>query len=143
MRNQVLQALEKHINQRSGIDWRNYYSSWSDTEGRKAFNSERYEIAKDGKDARALLLAVATRDISADAVLSACRCGRLSYNADKGYFDYCTGQYFPTEYRAAACRVLATALWDYLREQGYDTREKIQKWVRAELGRGICNRWFN
>jgi len=143
MREQVLQALEKHINQRSGIEWRDYYSSWSDTEGRKAFSLERYEIAKDGKDARTLLLAVATRDISADAVLSACRCGRLSYNPDKGAFDYCTGQYFPTEYRAAACRVLATALWDYLRDQGYTTREQIQKWARAELGRGICNRWFN
>jgi hypothetical protein len=142
MRSQVLQALEKHINQRSGIDWRNYYSSWSDTEGRKAFSSERYEIARDGKDARALLLAVATRDISTTDLLKGFT-GRLVYNDGTNAFDYYEGQYFPTEYRAAACRALVTVLWDYLRNQGYTTREQIQKWARDELGRGICNRWFN
>jgi hypothetical protein len=30
--------------------------------------------------------------------------------------DYCTGQYFPTEYRKAACAVLAAALWYWTRE---------------------------
>src|SRR3990167_287401 len=30
--------------------------------------------------------------------------------------DYCTGQYFPTEYRKAACAVLASALWAWTRE---------------------------
>jgi hypothetical protein len=30
--------------------------------------------------------------------------------------DYCTGQYFPTEYRRAACAVLASALWSAKRD---------------------------
>jgi hypothetical protein len=30
--------------------------------------------------------------------------------------DYCTGQYFPTEYRKAVCAVLASALWAKYRE---------------------------
>ena len=57
--------------------------------------------------------------------------------------DYCTGQYFPTEYRKAACAVLAYSLWHYWRDCGYDTYEQIQKQARAELGRGIASRWFN
>jgi hypothetical protein len=31
--------------------------------------------------------------------------GRLEWHPD-GYFDYCTGQYYPTEYRSAAAAVL-------------------------------------
>jgi len=142
MKTQILEALEKHINQRSGIDWRNYYSLWTDSKGRKAFNSERYSIARDGQDARALLRAVAIRDISAPEMLKGFT-GRLVYNDGTNAFDYYEGQYFPTEYRAAACRALATVLWDYARDQGYTTREQIQKWACAKLGRGICNRWFN
>jgi hypothetical protein len=30
--------------------------------------------------------------------------------------DYCTGQYWPTEYRAAVCAVLASLLWAHARE---------------------------
>lgn len=49
---------------------------------------------------------------------------------------YCTGQYFPTEYRRAVCAVLASALWDYVREHcmpkvaGY----RVESWT--ELGKG-------
>lgn len=31
--------------------------------------------------------------------------------------EYCAGQYWPTEYRAAACAVLASALWSYKRDR--------------------------
>lgn len=43
--------------------------------------------------------------------------------------EYCAGQYWCTEYRAAACAVLASALWTYTREEcmppvsGYIVRE--------------------
>lgn len=30
--------------------------------------------------------------------------------------DYCTGQYFPTGFRAGVCRVLSSALWNWQRE---------------------------
>ena len=79
--------------------------------------------------------------------------------------DYCTGQYWPTEYRRAACAVLASALWDRKREdmpapQGKLTRkhgpfttehDNIEgvtpgDWLRAsfrlEFGRSIADRWF-
>lgn len=142
----ILEGLKKHINQRTGIDARNYFSSWGDKNGVRRFRSEYREILREGKEARILLNAVADRDIDSLAILNAAKTafsGRLSYNAETNRWDYCTGQYFPTEYRAAACALLAQVLWDYVREQGYTTREQIQKWARGEFGRGIVNRWFN
>lgn len=55
---------------------------------------------------------------------------------DVATVDYCTGQYFPTEYRRAVCAVLASALWDYTRENampavyGY----RVESW--SQLGKG-------
>lgn len=50
--------------------------------------------------------------------------------------DYCTGQYWPTEYRRAVCAVLASALRDYQRANmppitGY----RVESWSRLGLGR--------
>lgn len=85
---------------------------------------------------------------------------------------YCTGQYFPTEYRRAVCAVLASALWYFTREQcmpsgpnkerlsSGDTRYWLDSarkgagdfvsagdWLRAhfrqQFGRGIASRWFS
>ena len=80
--------------------------------------------------------------------------------------DYCTGQYFPTEYRKAVCAVLASALWGYFRaniaesmtEDGPDGQkyagpvkalrgmsygDAIRATARRELSRGVARRWFN
>lgn len=73
--------------------------------------------------------------------------------------DYCTGQYFPTEYRAAACAVLAAVLWSYFRANmpqpdssdregnpryaGLSAGDYLRKQARREFGRGITSRWFN
>jgi hypothetical protein len=85
--------------------------------------------------------------IAAEGIVAACRAfaGRLQLVERDGAVavDYTTGQYFPTEYRKAACAVLASALWDYAREQGYATGNEIRKWARQEFGRGIASRWFN
>jgi len=141
---QILDALSRHISQRSGIDARNYFQSWNDTEGRKAFNTEYREILREGRDARTLLYFVRRSvTITAERILQATKhaySGRLTYNAEKDRFDYCTGQYFPTEYRAAACAVLASVLWTWCeRSTGDDKRT----YFRREFGRGIQSRWFN
>ncbi len=140
----ILNALAKHIAQRSGIDARNYFSDWRDTEGRKAFAAEYREILREGRDARALLYAVRrSPSITADDILAASKrafSGRLSWNDKKQRWDYCTGQYFPTEYRAAACAVLASVLWNWSERPTTDDK---RKYFRGELGRGIQSRWFN
>lgn len=141
-RDTILDALAKHINQRTGMDWRNYYSDFRDTEGRRAYCSEYREVLRDGRDARALLNYVRRSfTITAEDILNASKrafSGRLTFNDSESRFDYCVGQYFPTEYRAAACAVLVAVLWERAVQSG-DRR----KWARDNFGRGIANRWFN
>ncbi len=118
----ILDALRAFINQRSGIEFGNYGDV-------KAFRAEQRGIQKDRRQALELLRAVElTSEIGADELIKAARSaygGRLTIRqfADLCYgkpsrceIDYCTGQYFPTEYRRAACAVLASALWEYTRE---------------------------
>lgn len=139
-RARLLAALDKFISQRSGIDTREYFEKWSDKDGVQAFYDDYKPILRNGRDARTMLAAIRRRDISADELAKALRDswgGRLTW--DGGRLDYCVGQYFPTEYRAAACAGLSLALRRYWRENGSD----VQKTARDEFGRGIAARWFN
>lgn len=57
---------------------------------------------------------------------------------------YTTCQYFPTEYRKAACSVLASLIWrmarrDYPSLDGIHLRKRMAK----QFGRGIAKRWFS
>jgi hypothetical protein len=135
---EIIAAMRAHIGQRSGIDFRNYGD-------RDSFMGDYRPMLREGREARKMLRFVELRDsITADNILAACKqafSGRLTYNAAKKRFDYCTGQYFATEYRAAACAVLASVIWDYFRDS-YPTRDRIEKEVRGYLGRGIVSRWF-
>ena len=70
--------------------------------------------------------------------------GRLSW--DGASLSYCTGQYYPTEYRLAAAAVLRAALWDYWRANVgpdvEDKRARILKAARDNLSAGVFRRWF-
>jgi hypothetical protein len=76
--------------------------------------------------------------------------------------DYCTGQYWPTEYRKAAAAVLASVLWDYFRDnmpapdgkitrngfehdsiKGMSPGDYLRQTAKREFGRTIQARWFN
>ncbi len=143
----IIQAIRAFVAQRSGIQFADYQSGdWKAS--REAFFGDYRPILRAGRDARVLLAAVSGRDgITAENIIEATRayCGRLQLKAkgDAVAVEYCTGQYFPAEYRNAACAVLATALWEYARAQGYETANDIRKWARGEFGRGIASRWFN
>lgn len=142
----MIEALYRFINQRSGIDFRDYSSGdWK--QSREAFLGDYRPILKAGRHARTMLRAVELRDsITAEMLRDATRayCGRLQFIERNGKVgvDYTTGQYFPTEYRNAACAVLATALWDYWRPD-YKTGDEIRKQARREFGRAIASEWFN
>lgn len=64
-----------------------------------------------------------------------------------GQIEYCTGQYFPTEYRPAACRVLVSLIWDDLREEkkadGSPLYGDIRKAARRIVSRRIARNYFN
>lgn len=143
---QLIAALYAFINQRSGIDFRDYQSGdWKAS--RESFLGDYRPILKHGRQARALLRAVELRDsITVQNLMEASRAysGRLKFvENEKGVaVDYCTGQYFPTEYRNAACAVLAQCLWDYWRPD-YKTGDEIRKQARREFGRAIASEWFN
>ncbi len=146
----LLAALERFIAQRPGLEVGNYFSDWRDVDGRRAYNSEVRAIGRDLSDARLLLAAVtrATAIAAADIVDASRRAfsGRLEFMrlGDKIGVEYCTGQYWPTEYRKAVCAVLAAALWAYYREHcNCDTGDEIRATARRNLGVGIQRRWFS
>ncbi len=151
----LLRSLENWIAKRPGLDPRDYIRSWDDKDGRAAYFSESRAITKDRHHAQALLRYVTYRDsITAEDILRASRdafSGRLTITPlsdGEGFsLDYCVGQYWPTEYRKAVCAVLASAIWNRIREDLPPEIEykgdAIRKAARRELGRPLANRWFN
>jgi hypothetical protein len=136
MRTEILEALARFVAQRSGIDGRNYGGS------REAFLGDYRQILRDGREARALLRVVELSTCLPDSILvDVLKSGRLTWNGKR--LDYCAGQYFPTEYRAAACRALASVLWNYWGDGGRYTADQIRAAAKSNLGRGITRRWFN
>jgi hypothetical protein len=73
--------------------------------------------------------------------------------------NYCTGQYWPVEYRRAVCRLLSQVLWGYVRDHvlpdvgtnarphGSHMAQSPGDWLRAhfkrEFGRRIASRYFD
>lgn len=138
----LIALLYGFVAQRPRLEFGNY----GDT---GAYRSEARSIAKDKRDAEALIRYVALRDsITADDILRAMRgayAGRLSLAADKKgspYLDYCVGQYWPTEYRRAVAAVMAQCIWDWLRDGQEWGGDKIRDAARRELGQSIAHRWF-
>ena len=60
--------------------------------------------------------------------------GRLSIT-DKNEIRYITGQYYCTEYRAAACRFVASVLWDFVREHytELETGDDMRKFFKRNI----------
>ena len=145
---QIIAALYAFIGQRAGLEFGNYGDV-------KAYRAEQRAITKDRHDARRLIRDVELRDsISADDILTASRgaySGRLvivQRDDGKVSVDYCTGQYFPTEYRRAVCAVMASVLWNWKRTQCMPAgTDKPGDYLRAgfkrEYGRGLAARWFS
>jgi hypothetical protein len=149
-REQILNGLENFVRQRPGLEFGNYGDS-------RSYNAEMRSIAKDRRDAFELLAAVGWREnITADDLLSAAKhsyCGRLSLSFDDDdnlKIDYCTGQYWPTEYRRAVCALLSSAIWGYTRDtmsnedkDGESPGTRIRNYFRKDFGLGMAKRWFD
>lgn len=144
LRQNILQALTAFVNSRPGLEFGNYGNV-------STYRSELRSITKDRAHALELLSAVSWREsITAEMIINAAMhsfSGRLSIvpsGENNGvHIKYCTGQYYPTEYRRAVCAVLSSALWDYFRANGAETGEAIRKTASSELSRSIARRWFN
>lgn len=139
----VISAIIRFINQRPGLEFANY----GDVD---AYRHDSSRITKDKHLAHKLVNYVMLRNsITAEDILEASKraySGRLQINqtADGFDVDYCTGQYFPTEYRRAAACVLACAVWHRLAadKPGADA-DHVRKSARRELGKTLAREFFN
>ena len=137
---ELIDALAVWIMQRPGLEYGNYGDP-------KSYNAELRSIGVDLNHARTLLRYVATSQVTAEQILYAFRhsySGRLSWDADQRRLDYCTGQYWPTEYRKAAAAVLAGAIWSYWRDglTGDGIGGRLRQSAVRTFGRDIASRWF-
>jgi len=137
----ILNALYTFAHKRPQLEYGNYGDP-------VAYRAESRAITRDLHDARRLLRAVELRpSITAQEILDASRrafSGRLTIttDADNVQIDYCTGQYFPTEYRRAVSAILASALWSYWQTDATDA-QRIRNTARREFSKGIAQRYFN
>jgi hypothetical protein len=153
----ILETLDGFVNQRPGMEAREY---GDDREAWKLYRAASREVTKDMHDYYAIRGQIAWRDsIDADALVksfSRAFSGRLSIteDGDKVTLSYCAGQYMPTEYRKAACAVLANAWWSATREGcpvKYDPEASSDAspgaWMRNQakqtFGIGIQRGYFN
>ena len=148
MKNEIINALYTFANKRPGLDPRDYIRSYDDSDGRSSYYAEARSITRDLTHARALLRRVELSGITAAEIITASReafSGRLTITAtDDGIvkIDYCTGQYFPTEYRKAVAAVCARALWNYWKTDANDA-DRIRNTARREFPRAIARAYFN
>jgi hypothetical protein len=156
---EICALLRAFVNQRPGLDFANYGCATS-------YRSELRSITRQRADALQLLRAVELREsISAQDLIEVfprAFSGRLALVESKGKpaLEYCAGQYYPTEYRAAVCAVLARCLWVWVRvdcmpegvkdgdSEVYGPKKLsaggfIRDFFKREFGRGIQSRWFN
>ena len=106
----ALAALVDFAAQNPGLDARNYISSWDDAHGRAVYRAESRRITRDWQDVcRALVRCKDTGASDADVIEAAARAWGGRYTWDGQAWEYCAGQYWPTEYRAAAAIVIDRA----------------------------------
>lgn len=156
----LIALLASWIAQRPGLEFANYGDVSS-------YRSEMRSITKDGAVAKQLLRYVEMMDsISAEDIIEGFRAfsGRLSLvlRNDEWTLDYCTGQYWPTEYRRAAAAVLSSVIWNYWRSDipmSDKSAEELQAFLKMhkaanagdylrkkavrEFGRGRVASFFN
>ena len=95
-------------------------------------------------------LSNATPNLSGEKTQWCPKCGSRPSESSAHFYeiDYCTGQYWPTEYRRAACAVLAGAVWGWLRDECIKSTDgmqagNIRKAAAREFSRPVARRWFN
>jgi hypothetical protein len=139
----LLDALERFISQRPNLGPANYMTSNNDGWGHAAYRNDCRKIGKDLKAARLMLGHARGSNITADEILAEATHRLKIRETPEGFeVDYCTGQFFAMEYRAAAAHLLASAFWNYWRTPGENTRERIQNTARSVFGPAIQKQFF-
>lgn len=180
-KSQILTALRAFVNQRPGFNWHDYGDAAS-------YRGDLRTATRQRRDALELLRWIEWHgSITGAHILAACTAGgRLSVTveyepvpASPGLaaierrpvvrVDYCTGQYWCTEFRGAVARFAASVIWDWYRDGMPDgstqgaadgaalwyphptrcggPRVSAGDWMRAtlrrEFGPGLARRYFS
>jgi len=140
----TVEKLVKFVNQRPGLDFVNYGDV-------SAYRAESREITNDKHDFFELLSLAQRRIEDFDAKLEKelrNTSGRLTLEGEN--LQYITGQYFCTEYRPAANRVLVSLIWNEYRDEKnpdgsvvYSDGHAIRKAIRRNLSRRVGRLYFN
>jgi hypothetical protein len=137
----TLALLQKFVDQRPGLEFADYGDV-------RAYRNESAEITRDRSDfyellrvASSLLSPAELEEKTAQHLRTSS--GRLTLEGDR--LQYITGQYFPTEYRPAACRVLVSIIWgEYQKDQTLETGHDIRRAIRRRLNsRRVARLYFN
>jgi hypothetical protein len=143
MKEQIIGLLWNFINERPGLDFRDYGDA-------KLYRAELRQIGKDLRHARALLNAVERSGMVSGEWLheSLTKGGRLSIKRnDKSSaleLTFLAVQCYSTEYRKAVCSVLASCLLSAERKAFPRlTCDELRARFRRRFGRGIQGAWFN
>jgi hypothetical protein len=143
----TMALLQKFANQRPQLDYCNYGDP-------KSYRQEMREITKDLHDFRELLNFAVNRVTDIEGTLKAYllkNSGRLTLN-EKGELNYITGQYFPTEYRPACNRILASLIWSSYRDEKrwnelenpvYEDGNAIRHAIKRNVSRRVAKFYFN
>jgi hypothetical protein len=110
----VVRVLAAYAAQNPGLEYGNYCAAGrSDAAGRRAYFAEARGITRQLHRVReAVHCAHAVRDADLVEAAGLAFSGRLSItvDGDRATVAYCTGQYWPTEYRAAVAAVIERAI---------------------------------
>lgn len=140
----IIAAVREFIESRPGFEWANYVGC------PEAYRADYRRALRDLHDARELLRLAEVflpgdyiiKSMSQDKRLTIVE-NKVTDFASKFNCEYTTCQYYPVEYRAAACRALSAAIWDWLRDQcGHRTGDSIRDSAANFLGKRLAARWF-
>jgi hypothetical protein len=136
----ILAALRAFVEKRPGLEFAEYGD-------RAEYSSAARKITRQRADALELLRYVEMRDSITAADLIPNGDGHLSIeeNGAAVRVGYITGQYRPTEYRAAVAWHIQGVLWSYFRSNlgAGCTGDDIRKSARRELGASLARRYFS
>jgi hypothetical protein len=130
------QKLILFVRQSPGLESGNYDP--------RSFRAESRRIAQQKTDFFALLgaLSAISNDVDAELRADGNGTGRLTWDTNSSRWDYCTGQYFCIEFRAAACRLIADAIWRLTWGKDENAMYAKRADVARMVGRSVAARWL-
>ena len=132
----ILSAIRTFIERRPGFERGNYQGAPA-----AIYRADCVTALRGLHDGRVLLRACALARVSADDLRAALTDAHRLTLTPAGVLEFTACQYWPTEYRAAACRALADALArHYL--PGVPDRAALLRVLRNVLGARLVRRWF-